>query len=115
MENCIFCEIISGTLPAKVVYEDEYTLAFEDISPVAPVHVLVVPKKHIGSLLELNTKDSFICSKLFEAVQKVAALAGTDKNGFRTIINTGKSAGQTVEHLHIHVIGGRELGVKLCD
>ena len=105
MEDCIFCKIANKEIPASLVYEDEYTVAFNDLSPQAPVHILVIPKKHYASLNELD--DEKIMSALLTAVKNVVQKLGITE--YRTVINTGESAGQTVFHLHIHVLSGRPL------
>lgn len=113
MENCLFCKIISGDIPSKKVYEDDYCYAFEDIAPVAPVHILFVPKAHIASVAEITPENSAVVSKIYEAIAKVAEEKGLD-GGYRVITNCGPDAGQTVFHLHFHLIGGKALGV-MCD
>ena len=116
MSNCIFCKIINGEIPCKKLYEDDEMLAFADINPVAPVHFLVIPKKHIPSLLELETGDAGLAGRLLHKAQDLAkepgpgGTEGCGKNGARFVINSGRDAGQTVGHLHIHVLGGRSLG-----
>lgn len=109
MEDCIFCKIISGEIPSTKVYEDDDFFAFKDIAPVAPVHVLVIPKKHIESIATLTEEDAAIAGKMLYAVQKVADLMGLSKDGFRVVFNTGEKAGQTVHHMHAHILGGREM------
>lgn len=109
MEDCLFCKIVNGEIPSDKVYEDEYVCAFNDIDKKAPVHILIIPKEHVSSILELNP-DADIINKLIKAAQKIARDKGLDKDGFRLVINTGKDGGQTVNHLHIHLLGGRELG-----
>ena len=111
-ENCLFCKIISGAIPSSKVYEDEYVYAFRDINPQAPVHVLVVPKAHIASAAEINTENSMYVAKCFEAIAKIAASEGLD-NGYRVITNCGEDGGQSVMHLHFHLIGGVKLGEKI--
>lgn len=111
--DCIFCKIIAGDIPSTPVYESEHVLAFHDIQKVAPVHVLVVPKKHLSSVLELNAEDHEVLSALQLGIQKVAAITGVAETGFRVITNCGATAGQSVFHLHYHVIGGRELALTL--
>ncbi|MFC1669427.1 histidine triad nucleotide-binding protein [Spirochaetota bacterium] len=108
MMDCIFCKIIAGEIPSKKVYEDDNTLAFDDIDPKAPVHVLIVPKKHIVNLDGINSDNSKIMSDIFETVSEVTKIKGVHGKGYRIIINSGKSAGQEVFHLHVHVLGGRE-------
>ena len=106
--DCLFCKIAEGIIPSKKVYEDEYCLAFHDINPQTPVHVLVIPKKHIASADEVTAENSEYVAKIFEAIPKVARLAGLT-NGYRIISNCGEDACQTVKHLHFHVMGGRKL------
>ena len=106
--DCIFCKIAEGTIPSNKVYEDEFCLAFHDINPQTPVHVLVIPKCHIGSTDEVSSENSTALAKIFEAIPKVAKLAGLE-NGYRVITNCGEDACQTVKHLHFHVMGGKRL------
>ena len=115
MSECIFCRIVRGEIPSKKVFEDEHVFAFHDINPVAPVHVLIVPRQHTADLLELADSDhgSAIMAALPEAVQQVARLTNVDQSGFRLINNCGRDGGQTVRHIHFHLIGGRPLGEKL--
>lgn len=105
MEDCIFCKIISGEIPSKIVYENEHVCAFRDASPEAPEHILVVPKKHYSDITELDNSE--ILSELFKAVNKIAKDVDPDEKGFRLVINTGDAGGQTVKHLHIHLLAGR--------
>lgn len=105
MDSCIFCKIAKKEIPTEPVYEDEYTIAFNDLNPQAPVHVLVIPKEHYASLNELDNKE--VMSALFSAVKNVVKKLGISE--YRTVINTGESAGQTVFHLHIHILAGRPL------
>lgn len=109
-KDCIFCRIIAGEIPSEKIYEDKHCLAFKDIKPIAPTHVLVVPKAHHGSLQEIPSEQLPMMAHLFDAVQKVAQVTGVLETGYRTIINTGRNAGQIVFHLHVHVIGGKPLG-----
>lgn len=106
-QECLFCKIVSREIPVKPLYEDEYLIAFPDIKPVAPVHVLVIPKKHIANLLELTTEDGELMSHLLMTITKIAESLGVEKDGFRTVINTLDNGGQTVHHLHFHILGGR--------
>lgn len=108
-ENCIFCKIVAGTIPAKKVYEDELALAFEDLHPQAPKHILLIPKEHLDSLNDASQSDEKLLGHLLRLVPKVANQLGFAENGFRTVINTGEDGGQTVAHLHIHLLGGRAL------
>lgn len=105
MENCIFCKIANKEIPSNFVYEDDYTAAFNDLNPQAPVHVLVIPKKHFSSLNELGDEETM--KALFNAVKKVTQKLNITE--YRTVINTGESAGQTVHHLHLHILAGRPL------
>lgn len=108
---CLFCEIIYGNIPSNKVYEDEMVYAFKDINPVAPVHVLVVPKVHIDSVNELTPETSKYVAHIFEKIPEIAKSQGIDS--YRIINNCGKDAGQSVMHLHFHLIGGVELGEKI--
>lgn len=107
MSDCLFCRIVRGEIPSQKVYEDEDILAFKDIRPLAPVHFLVIPKRHIESLATSTEDDAALLGRLLAAVPKIAREQGA-VDGFRTIINTGRVGGQEVYHLHIHVIGGGE-------
>ena len=109
-ENCIFCKIINKEIPSTIVYEDENVLAFKDINPQAPIHIIVVPKKHVSSVLEIE-EDMPQC--IFSAINKIAKELNIDKSGFRVITNCGKDAGQTVNHLHFHILAGTILGEKI--
>ncbi|WP_050435425.1 HIT domain-containing protein [Chondromyces crocatus] len=107
---CIFCKIANKEIPTKVVLEDEDWLAFHDTNPQAPTHVLVIPKRHVAGLREAAPEDQALLGKLLLGAQQVAAATGIQETGFRTVINSGANAGQTVFHLHVHVIGGRAMG-----
>ena len=109
---CIFCKIVSGEIPSKKVYEDENVYAFHDINPAAPVHVLVVPKKHIDSLDAVNDSNIDAVAACMKAIPVVAAEMGL-KNGYRVISNCGEDGGQTVKHLHFHILGGLKLSEKM--
>lgn len=107
--NCIFCKIINREIPAKIVYEDEKVIAFEDINPQAPFHILIIPKKHIESVMEIEDEDKEIILQIYKTIQKIAK----DENlsqGFRLVVNYGKDAGQTVFHLHFHLLSKRLFG-----
>ena len=106
---CLFCKIIAGEIPSKKAYEDESVLAFYDIAPQAPVHILIIPKKHIDSAQALTDADDALLSHLFQTARTLAAERGLDKSGYRLITNVGEDAGQSVKHLHLHLIGGRTL------
>ncbi|ARU61663.1 histidine triad nucleotide-binding protein [Tumebacillus avium] len=109
MSDCIFCKIIAGEIPSKKIYEDDHVYAFHDINPIAPVHALVIPKKHIQSILHISQDDGEHVHKIHLAIQEVAKILGVAESGFRVITNTGEHGQQTVFHIHYHVIGGRQL------
>jgi len=108
--SCLFCKIINREIPASIVYEDDQLLAFDDINPQAPTHVLVVPKKHIATLNDLEEDDEALVGTLVRRGAAIAKERGIDAVGYRTVFNTNRGAGQTVFHIHLHVIGGRSLG-----
>ncbi len=110
--NCIFCKIINGEIPSSKVYEDEYCLAFKDLNPAAPVHVLVVPKMHIESVDKTDAENIDTVAKVLLAIPKVAKELSLE-NGYRVITNVGEDGGQTVKHLHFHILGGIKLAEKL--
>ena len=107
--DCIFCKIAKHEVPAKVVYEDEQVIAFNDANPQAPIHLLIIPKKHIPSIMEITEEDGKILGKIALVAQELARKNNIDNKGFRLVINTGDEGGQTVNHLHIHLLGGRSL------
>jgi len=107
MEDCIFCKIASREIPSKIVYEDEEAVAFEDINPQAPVHILLIPKKHIPNSLSLTEEDKSIVGHLFLIANRIAQDRGIADRGFRLVNNCNAEAGQTVFHFHIHLLGGR--------
>jgi histidine triad (HIT) family protein len=109
MQGCIFCSIASGLIPATIVYQDEDVVAFRDIHPVAPFHVLVIPRVHLASLAESTEADAALLGRLMLAARRVAHDAGFQARGYRTIVNTGADAGQSVHHLHVHVLAGKTL------
>ncbi len=111
--DCIFCKIVAGEIPSKKVYEDENIYAFYDINPMAPVHVLVIPKEHIPSMDGVNAENSSVVAKIFEKIPNIAKLCGIT-NGYRVISNCGHDACQTVPHLHFHILGGKELPESLA-
>jgi histidine triad (HIT) family protein len=106
--DCIFCKIVAGQIPAKKLFEDEQVYAFADITPQAPVHALIVPKRHIRSLAQATREDALLLGHLMATATELAAEHGLSK-GFRTVINIGPEGGQTVEHLHVHLLGGRQM------
>ena len=110
--DCLFCKIAEGVIPSNKVYEDEYCLAFHDITPQTPVHVLIIPKIHIGSADEVDGENSVYVAKIFENIPKVAKAAGLT-NGYRVITNCGEDGCQTVKHLHFHLMGGKRLPEKM--
>lgn len=113
MDDCVFCKIIKGEIPSQKVYEDDDILAFKDINPAAPIHILVVPKKHIESLLKLEEADYELVGKIQKVINNLAHELGIEEEGFRVIVNCGKDAGQEVMHLHYHLLAGRKLGSKI--
>lgn len=115
MDNCLFCKISNKEIPSTIVYEDEEILAFRDINPVAPVHVLVIPKKHIESLVHLTSEDEAVVGRIYTVINKIAKQEGIDQKGFRVIVNCGEDGGQEVKHLHFHLIGGKKLGTKIAN
>ena len=113
MEDCVFCKIIKGDIPSNKVYEDEEILAFKDINPAAPIHILVIPKKHIASLVDMKEGDEILISKIYTVINKIAQDIGIDKKGFRVIVNCGEDGGKEVAHLHFHLLAGKKLGEKI--
>lgn len=105
--DCIFCKIAGHEIPAGVVYEDDDVIAFKDINPQAPIHLLIVPKKHVASIMEINDGNEDVISKIVKAAQNLARQNNIDSKGFRLVVNTGNDGGQTVNHLHFHLLGGR--------
>ncbi len=110
--DCVFCGIIEGRIPSTKVYENEYCLAFKDLNPMAPTHILVVPKEHIQSLDEVNDGNIAVVAQVIKAVPEIASAAGLT-GGYRVITNVGEDGGQTVKHLHFHILGGEKLSEKL--
>lgn len=113
MDDCLFCKIVKGEIPSTKVYEDEFVYAFKDINPEAPVHILVIPKKHIDSINKIEKEDEALIGKIFTTIKKVAEEQGIAQSGYRVVSNCGKDAGQTVMHLHFHILGGKALGEKV--
>ena len=110
MENCLFCKIINGEIPANKVYEDDEILAFKDINPIAPVHILVIPKKHISCAKDIKQEDEALIGRMFSVINQIADELKLE-NGYRIINNCGEDGGQEVMHLHFHLLGGRKLGI----
>jgi len=109
VENCIFCRIVEKQIPSKIVYEDENVLAFHDIDSKAPVHILIIPKEHIPSLNDVNQQNSQVIAHIFSVIVQIAENLGVKDSGYRVVTNCGSDAGQSVNHLHFHVLGGRSL------
>lgn len=113
MSDCIFCKIVKGEIPCSLVYQDDSVMAFKDISPLAPVHILVIPKQHLESALDINESNSAVIAHIFEMIPKIAKEANAAESGFRVVTNIGKDGGQLVPHLHFHILGGRHLESSL--
>lgn len=113
MSDCLFCKIIAGEIPSTKVYEDELVLAFRDIAPQAPTHILVIPKEHIGSVAEVTADNSAVVAHIFEVIPRIAEEEGLN-GGYRVVSNCGPDAGQTVHHLHFHILGGKELALEMA-
>lgn len=109
-ENCVFCKIVRGELPSTKYYEDEKVLAFQDANPIAPIHILVIPKKHIKSFMELE--DMELMEDIMKVIKKIAKERGLDEKGFRIVTNIGEDGGQAVKHLHFHILGGKKLPTR---
>jgi histidine triad (HIT) family protein len=109
MENCIFCRIVRGEIPGSRVWEDDQLIAIRDINPAAPVHVLVMPREHVASVAELEDGDGALAGRMLLAARDIARQEGISERGYRLVINTGAEGGQTVPHLHLHVIGGKQM------
>ena len=113
MNDCIFCKIIAGDIPSAKVYEDELVYAFKDINPMAPVHILIVPKAHIPSCDGIDATNSAVVAHIFEVIPKIAAAKGLT-NGYRVVSNCGADACQSVKHLHVHLLGGRQMADSMA-
>jgi len=111
---CVFCKIVKGELPAKVVYEDDLVMAFHDINPQAPVHVLVIPKEHIPTLNDLEERHKELIGHIFLVIKKIAEELGIAESGYRVLVNCNRDGGQEVYHLHYHLLGGKPLGPMVC-
>ena len=111
--DCIFCKIIAGEIPSTKVYEDEQVFAFRDINPQAPTHILVIPKAHIAGVCDITPENSAVVAHIFEVIPGIAKAEGLE-NGYRVVSNCGKDAGQTVFHLHFHILGGKELSLEMA-
>lgn len=113
MSSCLFCRIVAGEIPSTKVYEDDSVLAFRDIAPQAPTHILVIPKVHIGSVAEIAPENSGVVAHIFEVIAQVAKAEGLEE-GYRVVSNCGAHAGQTVGHLHFHILGGKQLALEMA-
>ena len=111
--DCLFCKIVAGDIPSTKVYEDEKVLAFRDIAPMAPTHILVIPKTHIGSVAEITAENSDLVAHIFTVIPQIAKEEGLE-GGYRVVSNCGADAGQTVHHLHFHILGGKKLAVEMA-
>ena len=113
MSDCLFCKIVAGDIPSTKVYEDEKILAFRDIAPQAPCHVLVIPKSHIADVNGITAENSAIVAHIFQVIPQIAKAEGLE-NGYRVVSNCGSDAGQTVQHLHFHILGGKQLALEMA-
>ena len=113
MSDCLFCKIVKGDIPSTKVYEDEVVYAFRDINPQAPTHILVIPKAHLSSVNDVNIVNSAVVARIFEVIPQIAAAEGLT-GGYRVVSNCGADAGQTVPHLHFHILGGKELSLEMA-
>jgi len=111
--DCVFCQIVAGKLPADIMYQDEEVMAFRDIHPVAPTHVLIIPKRHIPSLAQMADEETPLIGKMTQIANQLAKKEGIFESGYRLVISSGKDGGQVVPHLHMHLIGGKSLSEKL--
>lgn len=109
-DSCLFCRIVAGSVPAKVAYQDDRVLAFHDISPQAPTHVLIIPKQHVASVDEMTAEHGPVLAAMVAAAQRIAREIGAERSGYRLAFNHGEDAGQTVAHVHMHLLAGRKLG-----
>jgi len=112
--DCIFCQIVAGKLPSEILYQDEEVIAFHDIRPLAPTHVLIIPKRHIPSLAELTDAEMSLIGHMAKVANQLAKQAGIVESGYRLVISSGEQGGQIVPHLHMHLLGGRKLSDKMC-
>jgi len=107
--NCLFCKILTGDIPADIVYESDTAIAFRDINPQAPTHLVIIPRKHIATINDIAEEDEVLVGSLYSAAREIAAAEGIAEDGFRAVMNCNKGAGQTVFHIHLHLLGGRPL------
>ena len=108
-DNCLFCKILNGEIPAEIIYESDTSIAFRDINAKAPTHVLVIPRKHISTINDIEVHDEAVIGSLYTAAREIAAQEGIAEDGYRTVMNCNESAGQMVFHIHLHVLGGRRM------
>lgn len=108
--DCLFCKIVAGDIPADIVYESDTALAFRDINPQAPTHVLVIPRKHISTINDIGVDDETLIGSLYTAAREIASAEGIAEDGYRAVMNCNESAGQSVFHIHLHVLGGKRMG-----
>ncbi len=111
--DCIFCKIINKEIPSTIIYEDEEIVAFKDINPQAPVHIVVIPKKHIEKITDIEKQDEAVIGKIYAVINQIAEEQGIAQDGFRVIINCGENGGQEVKHIHFHLLGGTKLNTKI--
>ena len=109
-QDCLFCKILAGDIPADIIYESETAIGFRDINPKAPTHVLIIPRQHIATINDISEEDHSIVGSLFSAAREIAAAEGIAEEGYRAVMNCNEAAGQTVFHIHLHLLGGRALG-----
>ncbi|HEY81787.1 MAG TPA: histidine triad nucleotide-binding protein [Dehalococcoidia bacterium] len=114
MMDCVFCQIVAGKLPSETLYQDDEVMAFRDIHPLAPTHVLIIPKRHIPSLAELADAEASIIGHMVRVANQLARQEGIAESGYRLVVSSGRDGGQVVPHLHMHLLGGRKLSDKLC-
>ncbi len=112
--DCVFCQIVAGKLPSETLYQDDEVMAFRDIHPLAPTHVLIIPKRHIPSLAELADAEASIIGHMVRVANQLARQEGIAESGYRLVVSSGRDGGQVVPHLHMHLLGGRKLSDKLC-
>ncbi|MQY81060.1 MAG: HIT domain-containing protein [Dehalococcoidia bacterium] len=112
--ECVFCRIVAGELPSDTLYQDEQIMAFRDINPLAPIHVLIIPKRHINSLADLSDDEAQIIGHMAEVANRLARQEGIARKGYRLVVSSGEDGGQVVPHLHMHLLGGRRLSDRLC-
>ncbi|MGB5256374.1 MAG: histidine triad nucleotide-binding protein [Woeseiaceae bacterium] len=109
-QDCLFCKILNAEIPAEVIYESDTAIAFRDINPQAPTHALIIPRKHIATINDIDDEDHAIVGSLYAAAKEIAAQEGFSDDGYRAVMNCNEAAGQTVFHIHLHLLGGRQLG-----